>query len=72
MQILSLIQELLPHVAALNLLASTGASVNCTLTTSSADFLDVLVNTTSQHYTWVQSEHPYKAASVSNYRQVQA
>ncbi|XP_017786826.1 PREDICTED: E3 ubiquitin-protein ligase MYCBP2-like isoform X2 [Nicrophorus vespilloides] len=52
-QILNLIQEMLPHVAALNLLSSGG---------------DDLTTTTSHHYTWVQSDHPYKPATVSNYR----
>lgn len=68
-QILNLIQEILPHVAALNLLATSGMNPNgSSLTASTADMLESLANTTSQHYTWVQSEHPYKPASVSNYR----
>ncbi|XP_063236464.1 E3 ubiquitin-protein ligase MYCBP2 isoform X2 [Bacillus rossius redtenbacheri] len=67
-QVLGLIQELLPHVAALNSLAppmhrSAGSSDSlpdhqapCTTTT------------TSHHYAWVESDHPYKPATVSNYR----
>lgn len=67
MQIINLIQEMLPHVAALNLLASTNQT-NATMIVSGNEFPDSLANTTSQHYTWVQSEHPYKPATVSNYR----
>lgn len=56
---------MLPHVAALNLLASSNMQMsdNC-----SFQDIESPVNTTSQHYTWVQSDHPYKAATVSNYR----
>ncbi|KAL3283878.1 hypothetical protein HHI36_018047 [Cryptolaemus montrouzieri] len=68
--ILGLIYELLPHVAALNLI---GGSTPTTKSISSnisgnPDSFDYRINTTSHHYTWVQSDHPYKPASVSNYR----
>lgn len=67
--LLNWIQILLPHVTALNLLAGS-------LSQSSANIMSINslnqeeseVNTTSQHYTWVQSDHPYKPASVINYR----
>lgn len=65
MQVLSLIQEMLPHVSALNLLTSTttsqvdGEATHCQ---PSVPF------TSSQHYTWVESDHPYKSASVSHYK----
>ncbi|KAK9703659.1 PHR domain [Popillia japonica] len=73
-QILNLIQEILPHVAALNLLMG-GSGTNCNI--SQTECFDGSTNTTSLHYTWVQSEHPYKPATsehpykpatVSNYR----
>lgn len=72
MTLLNWIQALLPHVTALNLLAS---SVNqpCTNITASGNSINqdgIDANTTSHHYTWVQSEHPYKPATVSNYRVV--
>ncbi|XP_060534839.1 E3 ubiquitin-protein ligase MYCBP2 isoform X2 [Cylas formicarius] len=67
--ILSLIQELLPHVAALNLMdtpTSSRALVNSN--TSNLDSNDNKIVTTSNHCTWVESEHPYKPANVANYR----
>ncbi|XP_074101339.1 MYC binding protein highwire isoform X2 [Cotesia typhae] len=65
-QVLTLIQEMLPHVAGLNLLTAMGMSQvsqesDNQLHTSSP-------TTTSHHYTWVESEHPYKPASVSHYK----
>jgi len=48
--VLSLIHELLPHTAALNLLHEH-PQPQC-----------------SQHYAWVESEHPYRPATVSSYR----
>jgi len=73
-QVLNLIQELLPHVAALNLL-----STNMHQAAGSLDgvgghqdfqgcFQSSSSSTTSHHYAWVESDHPYKPASVSNYR----
>lgn len=32
------------------------------------DALDNTNNTTSKHYTLVESDHPYKASTVTNYR----
>lgn len=63
---LNLIQELLPHVSALNLL-----SCGMGQSTSSVDSVtchDAVNTTTSHHYAWVESDHPYKPATVSNYR----
>ncbi|KAB0796834.1 hypothetical protein PPYR_10895 [Photinus pyralis] len=69
--ILNLIQDMLPHVAALNLLSGTavpppylGSSGGSGNHFESND----INNTTSQHYTWIQSDHPYKPSTVSNYR----
>lgn len=67
---LTLIQEILPHVAALNLspesIIGSYQSEISNLVASNLDGDGVC--TTSHHYTWVQSEHPYKPATVSNYR----
>lgn len=68
---LTLIQEILPHVAALNLSAESvigsyqSESPNVIVSNQDGDGS---VCTTSHHYTWVQSDHPYKPATVSNYR----
>lgn len=62
---MGLIQEMLPHVSALNLLA--GSEVD-TLTQSNYGSSDPSLFTTSQHCTWVESEHPYKPATVSQYK----
>ncbi|KAL1517024.1 hypothetical protein ABEB36_000844 [Hypothenemus hampei] len=73
-QVLSLIQELLPQVAALNLLESTSPSVQNTKTLSGSahgcnqEIIDNKIVTTSNHCTWVESDHPYKPATVANYR----
>lgn len=66
---LTLIQEILPHVAALNLSAESVVG-SCQLENVNASNQDSegAVCTTSNHYTWVQSDHPYKPATVSNYR----
>lgn len=65
-QVLNLIQDMLPHVAALNLLSNGNEQLGPTIYQDS--FEGGFINTTSQHYTWVQSDHPYKASSVYNYR----
>lgn len=71
-QILNLIQEILPHVAALNLMEATSPRSNkCSLKpdgSALADVFDNKNNTTSKHYTLVESDHPYKASTVTNYR----
>ncbi|PNF26946.1 hypothetical protein B7P43_G12700 [Cryptotermes secundus] len=72
-QVLNLIQELLPHVAALNSLSSnmhqsTGSLDSVGGQDSQGYFQPSSTNTTSHHYAWVESDHPYKPATVSNYR----
>ncbi|KAH9644214.1 hypothetical protein HF086_008703 [Spodoptera exigua] len=52
-KILEMIHKLLPHVAAMNLLVP---SVEETSTT------------TGHYYTWLESDHPYKQATVTNMR----
>lgn len=64
-QVLGLIQDLLPHVSALNLLDSATPRA---LNISNQEGGDSKTNTTSNHCTWVDSDHPYKPATVANYR----
>ncbi|XP_044762914.1 E3 ubiquitin-protein ligase MYCBP2 [Coccinella septempunctata] len=68
--VLGLIYELLPHIAALNLIGGSTPSTAKSVTSISInpDGFDYRINTSSPHYTWVESEHPYKPATVSNYR----
>lgn len=69
--ILNLIQEILPHASALNLIGATLSFPNKALTSSNSayqEYIEHKANTTSHHYTWIQSDHPYKPATVSNYR----
>lgn len=61
---LGLLQELLPHVSALNLLQHELLHPSCSEDNSS----DTTTVTSSNHRAWVESDHPYKPATVSNYR----
>lgn len=78
-EVLSMVQEILPPITALNELRrqrgsvgkcfahmthSSGAAGNGTTITSSATSM----NTTSQHYCILESDHPYKTASLTAYR----
>ncbi|XP_032681448.1 E3 ubiquitin-protein ligase MYCBP2 isoform X17 [Odontomachus brunneus] len=65
-QILTLIQEMLPHVAALNLLSAMGTSQISQDSETQSHFAPPV--TTSHHYTWLESDHPYKPATVSYYK----
>ncbi|CAL1686165.1 unnamed protein product [Lasius platythorax] len=65
-QILTLIQEMLPHIAALNLLSAMGTSQISQDSETQSHFAPPV--TTSHHYTWLESEHPYKPATVSYYK----
>ncbi|RXG68996.1 E3 ubiquitin-protein ligase MYCBP2 [Armadillidium vulgare] len=60
--VIGLIQEILPHVAALNNLSLA------TQRSAIAETLEDCHSTTSHHYAWVESDHPYKPATVSNQR----
>ncbi|XP_076065953.1 MYC binding protein highwire isoform X3 [Oratosquilla oratoria] len=60
--VLGLIQEILPHVAALNNL------ILATQKNAVTETIEGCHTTTSHHYAWVESDHPYKPATVSNYR----
>ncbi|XP_041987793.1 E3 ubiquitin-protein ligase highwire [Aricia agestis] len=53
-QLLEMVRKLLPHVAAMNLLVP------------STD--EIATTTTTHYYTWLESEHPYKQATVTNMR----
>lgn len=73
---LTLIQEMLPHVTALNLTSAMKSSQvslqqqdNDTTAqqTAVAHYIPP-VTTTSHYYTWLESDHPYKPATVSYYR----
>ncbi|XP_035719406.1 E3 ubiquitin-protein ligase MYCBP2-like isoform X2 [Vespa mandarinia] len=65
-QILTLIQEMLPHVAALNLLSIMGTSQLSQDSETQPHFTPPI--TTSHHYTWLESDHPYKPSAVSHYK----
>ncbi|XP_076245488.1 MYC binding protein highwire [Calliopsis andreniformis] len=65
-QVLTLIQEMLPHVAALNLLSAMGSS-QISLESEVQTHASPPV-TTSHHYTWLESDHPYKPATISHYK----
>lgn len=92
-EVLTLIREILPHVAALNKISSVKNTVfdkiapqlkaeqndedgenselvddpnTATLITSKVNAPDLV--TTSNHYCIVESDHPYKAASINNYK----
>ena len=67
--ILNLVQEIIPAVADLNCQLfppSVVPSPTAVAASSAADVTEA--NTTSQHYAVVQSDHPYKPATVSNYK----
>lgn len=69
--ILSSIHQILPHTTALNLnnIQSIYNKNDGDLTNStSGDIAELKVTTTSHHYTLVESDHPYKPATVNNYR----
>ncbi|XP_063374022.1 E3 ubiquitin-protein ligase MYCBP2 [Cydia amplana] len=53
-QLLEMIHKLLPHVAAMNLLVPSSE--------------DGPTTTTTHYYTWLESDHPYKQATVTNMR----
>ncbi len=72
MQVLNLVQEILPPIGQLNCQLGTKNAVpasGCTETPpDSENGNPVEPNTTSQHYAIVESDHPYKPASVASYR----
>jgi E3 ubiquitin-protein ligase MYCBP2 len=68
-QVLSFIQDMLPSVAALNnLVAQQSDAMDEDEDDVTADVLPSAQQTTSPHYAWVESDHPYKPAAVTNFR----
>lgn len=66
--ILNLIREILPHVSALNQIYYFNQENDCPGPSRFADNIQPEVCTTSKYYAVVESDHPYKSATVSNYR----
>ncbi|XP_053677390.1 E3 ubiquitin-protein ligase highwire [Anopheles nili] len=74
-EVLTMVQEILPPITALNELrrrngakcfphmANSGSAVPATITSSAT-----CMNTTSQHYCILESDHPYKTAGLTAYR----
>jgi E3 ubiquitin-protein ligase MYCBP2 len=70
-QVISLIRDLLPQVADLNNQSQRLAAANGFLGGSDySPAADHHQLPSSPHYAWVESEHPYKAAGIANYRVV--
>ncbi|XP_076446720.1 E3 ubiquitin-protein ligase MYCBP2-like isoform X7 [Babylonia areolata] len=65
-QVLYLIQEILPAVVALTK-QLVPLPLSCSVTIDSS-MSDVNIPTTSQHYAVIESDHPYKPATVANYK----
>lgn len=64
---LTLIQEMLPHISALNQISGMGTS-QVSQDSNEPQSHGIAPVTTSHHYTWLESDHPYKPATVSHYR----
>lgn len=62
-----MVQDLLPLVAALNKKGPKNLSPEKN-TENDAERCDASLSTTSNHYAIVESDHPYRPASVANYR----
>ena len=69
-QVIALIQEILPSVASLLNLYCGGSDTNSPIdmVTTADDDLALAEAMSSQHYAWVESDHPYKPASVNSYK----
>ena len=69
-QVLSFIQEILPSVASLQnlFLMNQDNATSTDSTTVEAAATEVSMELDTQFYAWVESDHPYKTASVSSYR----
>lgn len=82
--VLELINKLLPAVTSINLYSANkldlmhkelsdkldGLKQSEKFKSSKTEIRDFKCMTTSHHYAWVESDHPYKAATVSNYKYV--
>ncbi|KAM8720838.1 hypothetical protein ACLKA7_006822 [Drosophila subpalustris] len=67
-QILGLIKEILPHIAALNQLHVSKEQRSLEPLRPEPSPSPASSSTTSNHYCVVESEHPYRSASISCYR----
>ena len=75
-QVLSFIQEILPSVASLQNLyllnqdnnSSSEENIEAATADTVAEVEKMDWEAASQHYAWVESDHPYKPASVNIYR----
>ncbi|XP_071483043.1 E3 ubiquitin-protein ligase MYCBP2-like [Diadema antillarum] len=68
-QVLDLLKDILPPVAAINQqFAPPTPPVNQSTDSCSGPSADIHTITTSMHYALVESDHPYKPATVANYR----
>lgn len=79
---MELINKLLPAVTSINLYSANklnvmhkelsdkldGSKQSGKLKSTKTEIRDSKCMTTSHHYAWVESDHPYKAATVSNYK----
>lgn len=82
--VLELINKLLPAVTSINLYSVDkfdlihkelcdkldGSKQLGKFKSSKTEIRDLKCTTTSHHYAWVESDHPYKAATVSNYKYI--
>ena len=69
MQVLGLVQEVLPPIADINSqLSHQGAPSTTTDSDENGQAGTDNGSTTMQHYAVVESDHPYKPATVSNFR----
>jgi len=80
--VLELINKLLPAVTSINLYSANkldvthkdlsdkldGSKQLGKFKSSKTEIRDFKCTTTSHHYAWVESDHPYTAATVSNYK----
>lgn len=62
-----MVQDLLPLVAALNKKGPKNSSTEKS-SENEGERCDASLSTTSNHYAIVESDHPYRPASVANYR----
>lgn len=82
--VLELINKLLPAVTSINLYCSNkldithkelndkfdGSKQSGILKSYKTEIRDSKCLTTSHHYAWVESDHPYKPATVANYKYI--
>lgn len=81
---MELINKLLPAVTSINLYSNNkldvihkdlidktnGTKQSGKIKSSKTETRDFKCMTTSHHYAWVESDHPYKPANISNYKYI--